>query len=357
MDSPAFNSIQLDPLDDNDPYFLSFLAEGGSSKFDDLDQGDEIHGAAEGDESQVVKKRKIDNEGAAVVPSLSASSSSSSSSHSIAIAQVQKNADIVLHNAHLSAKSCQFVTTRGQVRGDTLTSMERVANVVADKVIQTASSSSNSSGITHFSSASCSSIDPPIKVESAEQLSRTPQDLELATLPRRLYDAIGDLDMERLRQLLDTYLDENCTYVTTNTDKPLVGRDSIYQFLFKVTERVPDAIRTVRHSRVVVMDEMGNKVLKFKVFSTGTYLKCKVASDDIHLSMKGIVSNLEESTIGKKEISDIKRFFASSADIIGSFTYIAYGASCWYLNEHGKIRSIDHYSTFVSLKPVKDVGP
>jgi hypothetical protein len=231
--------------------------------------------------------------------------------------------------------------TTGIVRGDTLKDLERAANVVADRIHETAcGSSSSSSGA-------------PVKVESAEIVSRTPADVELATVPRQLFDAVGDLDLERARDLIDTYFDENCTHVTTTTDQPVVGRDNIYGFLCKLTDSQPDAIRVVRHSRVVV-DDSGNKAAKFKMFVTGTHINTIREIGDTLPNVKAslLVNHLDESAISKQEVDGIKHSFADANDT-GSFSYVVMSTGCWFLNEQGKVRRSDFHAKVLSMKPVE----
>ena len=227
--------------------------------------------------------------------------------------------------------------TTGIVRGDTLKDLERAANVVADSI----GSSSSSGGA-------------PVEAESAEIVSRTPADLELATVPRQLADAVSELDFELARHLIDTYFVENCTYVTTTTDQPIIyGRDNIYGFLCKLTDSRPDAVRVIRHSRVVV-DEAGNKAVKFKVYQTGTQIKTICEIDDTLPSVKAslLVNHLDESAISKQEVDSIKHSFADVSDS-GSFSYVVMSTGCWFLNEQGKVRRSDFHAKVLSMKPVE----
>jgi hypothetical protein len=261
-----------------------------------------------------------------------AATSATSSSSSAQAATVSRK-------AHLLAESCRFVTT-GIVRGDTLKDLERAANVVADRIIETASGESSSSS------------DPSVKAESTETVSRTPADLELATVPRQLFDAVGDLDMDLVQHLLDTYFDEDFTNVMNAVEQPTVGRDDFYQFLYKISDRTPDAIRVIRHSRVV-FDEAGNKAVKFKMFETGTYIKAKNDSENVApgLQSSTIIRLLDESSASAVEIEDVKSAVAPTTD---SFTYVTHSAICWHLNGRGTVQHADNNTKFVSMKPFQD---
>jgi hypothetical protein len=218
--------------------------------------------------------------------------------------------------------------------------MEKVTNVVADKI--------------NGGTCSRSRCHDPALNESAEVVSRTPADLELATVPRQLFNALGDLDNKSLRHLLDTHIDENCIYVTQNWDQPIIGRDNIYQFLIKFNDRTPDAIRTVRHARVVV-DEAGNKAVKFKTFETGTYIPDTSGSDDAKAvpnpSISSLISRLDESCVSKREIASIKESFAGKNDAT-SFSFLGHSAFCWCLSGQGKAQRIEVHTKVLSIKPV-----
>jgi ketosteroid isomerase-like protein len=221
--------------------------------------------------------------------------------------------------------------------------MEKVTNVVADRINE------------ELCSGSSSSSDSALKAESAEVVSRTTRDVELATVPKLLFDAMGDMDMKCVRRVLDTYFDDTCVF-ETSWDQPIVGRDNIYQFLQKLTERVPDAVRTVRHSRVVV-DEAGNKAVKFKAFATGTYLKDTTEGAKVvpNASTASFINRLDESSITKKEIASIKESFAGSEDT-ASFSYLAHSATCWYLNEQGLVQHTCNHTKVLNMKPVALTG-
>jgi hypothetical protein len=220
--------------------------------------------------------------------------------------------------------------------------MEKVANAVADKINVEICSGSSSN-------------DPAVKAENAEIVSRSSKDLELATVPRQLAGAMGDMDMKCLRRLIDTYFDDACIH-ESSWDQPFVGRDNIYQYLQKATERVPDAVRTVRHARVVV-DEAGNKAVKFKVFATGTFIKdtSEAAKVVPNASTGAFINQLDESSITKKEIASIKESFAGSEDT-ASFSYLAYSASCWCLDGEGKVTHIYNHTKVLNMKPVALTG-
>jgi hypothetical protein len=136
----------------------------------------------------------------------------------------------------------------------------------------------------------------------------------------------------------------------------MVGRDNIYRFLQKLTERMPDAIRTVRHSRVVV-DEAGNKAVKFKSFATGTYIKDTSDGAKVipNASISNQINNLDESSVTKKDIAAIKESFADTNNIT-SYSYLAHIAICWHLNEQGKVHHVDNHSKMINLKPVTVAG-
>ena len=229
--------------------------------------------------------------------------------------------------------------TTGIVRGDTLKDLERAANVVADRIHETACGGSSSRGAS-------------VKAESIETVSRTRADVELATVPRQLFDAVGDLDMELVQHLLDTYFDENVTIAMTVMERPIVGRNNYYEFLYKVSDRTPDAVRVVRHNRVVV-DEAGNKAVKFKMFLTGTYIKAKNDSDNVvpGLQASTVIRLLDESSDNAAEIESVKLALAPTAE---SFTYVMHSAICWHLNGQGKVQHADYNTKFVSMKPFQD---
>ncbi len=54
--------------------------------------------------------------------------------------------------------------------------------------------------------SSCCNI---ISSNDLETVSRTAVDAELATLPRQLFDAVSDVDIDLMRHILDTNFDEN----------------------------------------------------------------------------------------------------------------------------------------------------
>ena len=189
----------------------------------------------------------------------------------------------------------------------------------------------------------------PLPAETTETVSRTPCDAEMATVPLQLFDAVGDVDMEFVRHVLETYFDENCTF----RGPFFGGREGFYDYLFKSTDRTPDMVRVIRHIRVVV-DENGNKAVKFKMFQTGTYIKAK--SIDVVPDVQGslLVKCLDEESISKKEIASLKESFASTKDT-ESFSFLAHTALCWHLNEEGKVCHYDYLSKVLSMKPVKAV--
>jgi hypothetical protein len=309
--------IQLDPLNDDDPFFLSFFAE--------LPNRIEIDAPAPGGEEPLApatKKRKA------------SSSSSSSSSSSGTISNVQGTAIQEQSDQHLSAETCRFVTSRGEVRGDTLTSMERLANVVADKI------------------QSCG--DPSVQATNVERVSRTAEDVELAKVPTKIYEAVTGMDKKLTRCLIEAHFDEGITFISTTTDQPIAGRENLYQFICKTAQSTPDMVGVVRHSRVVV-DEAGNKAVKFKTFTTGTYMMPKSSSVDAvpNFHASSVVKQLDEASISKKDVASIKRAFRSPNDT-ESFTYLVHGATCWHLNKEGKVQHIDDVSKVLNMKPWKD---
>ena len=327
MDSSS-SSFKLDPLDDDDPFFLSFLAETGLSQ-------DQLVVPEPCDELQATKKRKT-GEGTAGASDLSFSSSSSLST---AIVTIPDNASVLVpHNEQSSAKTCRLVSTRGEVRGDTL--IEHATNVVADKINQVAFGSNSSS-------------DQPVRAERAEIVSRTSEDVELATIPRQLSAALDDLDTDRIRHVLDTYFDENCIFASAALGVPqIVGRENVYQFLCKSTERNPDAVRVVRHSRVVV-DEAGNKAVKFKQFVTTSYITDRIEGAAIpSVSISTVIQHLDESAISKKEIAKIKKSFATAGDTKVSFSALAHASMSMHLNAQGKVSRFDHDAKVLNLKPL-----
>ena len=192
-------------------------------------------------------------------------------------------------------------------------------------------------------SSTCCNI---ISSDAPETESRTAVDAELATLPRQLFDAVGDVDIDLMRHILDTNFDENCTFGEATTG----GREVLYQYLLKSTDRLPDAVRTIRNCRVVV-DEAGNKAVKFKMFTTGTYIKAK--SNDVVPDLQGslFVSNLDEASISKKEIASLKESFATT-NATESFSILYHGAICWHLNDLGKVQHYAYHGKVLSLKPV-----
>ena len=212
--------------------------------------------------------------------------------------------------------------------------------------VDTVPTISSSSDI-HSSSDRNGNAVSPVQTET---VSRTAVDAEMATVPLQLFDAVGDVDMDFVRNVLDTYFDEKCTFRDASFGG---GLDGFYQYLFKSTERTPDMVRVIRHVRVVV-DENGNKAVKFKMFQTGTYIKAK--STDIVPDVQGalIVDHLDEESITKKEIATLKASFASTNDT-ESFSFLAHSSLCWHLNEQGKVRHYDFRSKVLSLKPVKAV--
>lgn len=334
-------NIHLDPLNDDDPFLLSLLS---TTELPNLLVQD---GYGADDEAQTVKKRKVDCTGAAAGTSHPSSLSSSSSSISKALFEYlsKEEAAVIPQKSHLSAETCRFVTSRGEVRGDTLTSMERVVNVVADKISEVAYSGGNSSG---------GSSGASVKEECNELVPQTADDIELATIPRQTVDAVSALDTERLRHLIDTYFDESCTFGSTILGAPpIVGRDSVYKFFCKAAESTPDAVRVVRHSRVV-MDETGNKVVKCKLFTTGTCIKPKGHNkDDIpDLQAWLIVQHLDDSSLSKKELASIKRSVATTNESTGSFTYLTHGAICCHLNAQQKVTHVEHHAKFLNMKPL-----
>ncbi len=267
------STIQLDPLTDDDPYFLAYISELGT--WDSL-----------------VKDRSF--------------------------LEVMKDDD-----------------------GD---------NQPAKKVkLDAASSSGSSSSCSH----GVASMASPVKVDSIEIVSRTPEDMELMTVPPQLFDALGELDTDFTRNVIDTYFDPNCTFVTTAVEQPILGSDNLYEFLLKLADRMPDAVRKIRHCRVVV-DEAGNKAVKFKLFTTGTFIKDKTEREDLvpNLRASTLVSHLDETCISKKEIASIKESFATS-NVIGSFSCLYRSACCWHLNEEGKVQRFDLHYQIMSMKPVK----
>ncbi len=272
------STIQLDPLTDDDPFFLAYISELGT--WDNLVKDRsfmEVMKDDDGDNgSRPVKKIKIDADAAG------ANSSSSSSSCSHGVASV-----------------------------------------------------------------------PPVKAEHAEIVSRTPEDMELMTVPSQLFDALGELDTDFTRNVIDTYFDPNCTFVTTEVDEPIHGSDNLYEFLLKLADRMPDAVRKIRHCRVVA-DEAGNKAVKFKLFTTGTFIKDKCERDDLvpNLRASTLVSHLDGTCISKKEIARIKESFATSNGT-ESFSCLYRSACCWHLNEDGKVQRFDLHYQIMSMKPVK----
>ena len=290
------SKIQLDSLDDDDPFFSSYLAEHGTSVLDSLLPDDNIEqlnvrGTADG--PPTMKKRKTNDQGVAGTGAaagtraggtkIKSSSSGGTKKKSSSSGAKSKEAQgavaktmIIPAKTHLSAESCRFVTTRGEVRGNTLISMEKVTNAVADKIKDQVLAGGGSSSSFSSSSSSGNSA-----MEYVEVVSRTPEDLELASLPRKIYDALSDINLNLLRQLIDTYFDECCVHASSNNPNVVLGRDNIYKFLVELSNKVPDGVRTVRHSRVVV-DDAGNKAIKFKAFVTGTYLKAvRLSPDDL----------------------------------------------------------------------------
>ena len=160
---------------------------------------------------------------------------------------------------------------------------------------------------------------------------------------------MGDVDIDLMRHILDTNFDENCIFAEATTG----GREVLYQYLLKSTDRLPDAVRTIRNCRVVV-DEAGNKAVKFKMFTTGTYIKAKSNDGVPDLQGSLLVSCLDEASISKKEIADIKRSFACTDDT-KSFSMLYHGALCWHLNDQGKVQHYVYHAKVLSLKPVSAV--
>ena len=131
----------LDPLDDDDPFFLSFLAELSEQRVsaseslipeDSRNQLKRIGASAD----KPPKKRKLNED---IITGTSADvhaggTNKISSSSSVKSTNGRVTKKIILPVTHLSAKSCRFVKTRGEVRGDTLISLEKLTNVVADKI-------------------------------------------------------------------------------------------------------------------------------------------------------------------------------------------------------------------------------
>jgi hypothetical protein len=110
MDSSQLN-IQLDPLDDDDPFFLLYLSESGLSMLDFLVQDDD-KGAATVDDPPATKKRKTSQHESDTAASQSSSSSSSVSTSSSTVYPPKTNQETsvksitVPSHAHLSAQSC-----------------------------------------------------------------------------------------------------------------------------------------------------------------------------------------------------------------------------------------------------------
>ena len=157
-----------------------------------------------------------------------------------------------------------------------------------------------------------------------------------------------------LRHLLENYFDETCTYVTTTLGDPIVGRDNLFNLLKTMVDRTPDAVHAIRNCRVV-KDAAGNKALKFKVFTTTTYIKDKNDCNDVgpNLQASTVTSHLDEASISKQEIASIKESFTATEGAAPMFSLLSHCACCWHLNEQGKVQHFDTHYKLLSMKPFK----
>ena len=203
------------------------------------------------------------------------------------------------------------------------------------------------------SSPSSGNNDSSVTTGSIEAVSRTPEDQEMANVPVQLYDALGELDMKFVRHLVDSYFDENCISSTTTLAEPIVGRDHFYGLLNTMVDRTPDAIHAIRNCRVV-KDAAGNKAMKFKMFTTATYIKDKNDSNDVapNLQASTVASHLDESSISKQEIASIKESCAATEGAAPIFSILSYCSMCWHLNDEGKVRHVDAIYKVLSMKPI-----
>ena len=287
MMAKSSSTIQLDPLNNDDPFFLAYLSELGTW-------------------DSVVTNRSFmevlkDDDGN----------------------DIQDDKDESKVDSHRRKK----------------------AKTEADVADDSGGSSSDSGG-----DHSCSSSSVP--TESIEIVSRTPEDMEMVNVPPQLYGALGDIDMKFLRHLLENYFDENCTYVTTTGGPAIVGRDNLYDVLRTMVDRTPDAVHAIRNCRVV-KDAAGNKALKFKVFTTATYIRDKNDGNDAvpNLQAKTVTSHLDESSISKKEIASIKESLAAAGGATSIYSLLAHCSCCWHLNEQGKVQHFDTDYKLLSMKP------
>lgn len=114
--------------------------------------------------------------------------------------------------------SSRLVKKGGKVRGETLEGLEYATTVVATSALMgtfadvaagSSSSSSSSSGLHGFDDSAS------FKTFTVEELvSRSPDDLLLARVPRRLYDALGRGQFKVLRRIVDEHFDEHCAFRT-----------------------------------------------------------------------------------------------------------------------------------------------
>ena len=216
-----------------------------------------------------------------------------------------------------------------------------------------AKTDADAAGSSSDSSYGVGSTDSSMTMRSIETVSRSPEDLEMANVPEQLYDALGELDMKFVRHLVDSYFDRNCITSTTTSEEPIVGRDHFYGLLNTMVDRTPDAIHAVRNCRVV-KDAAGNKALKFKVFTTATYIKNKNDGNDVapNFQASTVASHLDESSISKQEIASIKESCATTEGVAPIFSILSYCSMCWHLNEQGLVRHVDAHYKVLSMKPV-----
>jgi len=259
-----------------------------------------------------------------------------------------------------SLLASRLVKKGGKVRGETLEGLEYATNVVASSVLLegVASAAAAAAGVgssSHGGSSSSSSssrrdgFDDAVMFVVEEQVSRTPADLLLARIPRRLYDALGRGQFKVLRRIVDEHFDERCTFRTCVMEEALVGREHVARYFEAYERSHPDMVFVIRNARVVTDPE--GRAIKYKFFWTGTNI-APLSNSMVYNPQNKLTKYLDNALVRKKELASIKSL-ANKVKATGQpYVSLGHGAGRMSLDANNKVVKFVVYWKFLSIKHV-----